>query len=151
MIRNIRYRRDQRQLEEEEEIWFNEEDDFSDVVPTSKTDIETYSKSTGILQLQFLKKSFDLWDIFDFVITLHKLNLPYFVFFSIEADKNLNEKNGPANRQLTMTTTTATVNDHTSPSSNTNSSASSSSPVQEKKFVSQNGTSVEQIDSYYLT
>lgn len=44
MIRNIRYRRDQRQLEEEEEIWFNEEDDFSDVVPTSKTDIETYSE-----------------------------------------------------------------------------------------------------------
>lgn len=44
MIRNIRYRRDQRQLEEEEEIWFNEEDDFSDVVPTSKADIETYSK-----------------------------------------------------------------------------------------------------------
>lgn len=43
MIRNIRYRRDQRQLEEEEEIWFNEEDDFSDVVPTSKADIETYS------------------------------------------------------------------------------------------------------------
>lgn len=44
MIRNIRYRRDQRQLEEEEEIWFNEEDDFSDVVPTSKTDIDTYSE-----------------------------------------------------------------------------------------------------------
>lgn len=44
MIRNIRYRRDQRQLEEEEEIWFNEEDDFTDVVPTSKTDIESYSK-----------------------------------------------------------------------------------------------------------
>lgn len=56
MIRNIRYRRDQRQLEEEEEIWFNEEDDFSDVVPTSKTDIETYSKSTGILQLPTISK-----------------------------------------------------------------------------------------------
>ena len=26
-----RYRRDQRQLEEEEEIWFNDEDDFTDV------------------------------------------------------------------------------------------------------------------------
>ncbi|XP_059620925.1 serine/threonine-protein phosphatase 4 regulatory subunit 3 isoform X1 [Phlebotomus argentipes] len=40
MIRNIRHRRDQRQLEEEEEIWFNEDDDFSDV-PTSKTDLDT--------------------------------------------------------------------------------------------------------------
>lgn len=42
MIRNIRYRRDQRQLEEEEEIWFNEEDDFTDV-PTPKPEIESYS------------------------------------------------------------------------------------------------------------
>lgn len=42
MIRNIRYRRDQRQLEEEEEIWFNEEDDFTDV-PTTKPEIESYS------------------------------------------------------------------------------------------------------------
>lgn len=57
MIRNIRYRRDQRQLEEEEEIWFNEEDDFSDVVPTSKTDIETYSKHQFFLFLSIL--SFD--------------------------------------------------------------------------------------------
>ncbi|GAB0092491.1 Serine/threonine-protein phosphatase 4 regulatory subunit 3 [Sergentomyia squamirostris] len=40
MIRNIRHRRDQRQLEEEEEIWFSEDDDFSDV-PTSKTDLDT--------------------------------------------------------------------------------------------------------------
>ncbi|XP_055716066.1 serine/threonine-protein phosphatase 4 regulatory subunit 3 isoform X2 [Phlebotomus papatasi] len=40
MIRNIRHRRDQRQLEEEEEIWFNEDDDFSDV-PTSKPESET--------------------------------------------------------------------------------------------------------------
>lgn len=48
MIRNIRYRRDQRQLEEEEEIWFNEEDDFTDV-PTAKPEIESYSmmKSNG--------------------------------------------------------------------------------------------------------
>lgn len=30
MIRNNRYRRDQRQLEEEEEIWFNEEEDFAE-------------------------------------------------------------------------------------------------------------------------
>lgn len=78
MIRNIRYRRDQRQLEEEEEIWFNEEDDFSDVVPTSKTDIETYSKSAGILQLEFSKKVF--WSlkyrVFDSVQCMHKLNSP---------------------------------------------------------------------------
>lgn len=42
MIRNIRYRRDQRQLEEEEEMWFNEEDDFTEV-PTAKPEIESYS------------------------------------------------------------------------------------------------------------
>lgn len=43
MIRNMRYRREQRQMEEEEEIWFNEEDDFADVVQPTRTDIETYS------------------------------------------------------------------------------------------------------------
>lgn len=42
MIRNIRYKRDQRQLEEEEEIWFNEEEDFTDV-PANKPEIESYS------------------------------------------------------------------------------------------------------------
>lgn len=38
ILRNSRYRRDQRQLEEEEEIWFNEDDDFDDgeaVVPAT--------------------------------------------------------------------------------------------------------------------
>lgn len=44
MIRNIRYRRDQRQLEEEEEIWFNEDDDFPDVVPTHKPETDSYRK-----------------------------------------------------------------------------------------------------------
>lgn len=40
ILRNSsRYRRDQRQLEEEEEMWFNEEDDFSDV-PTTKVNPE---------------------------------------------------------------------------------------------------------------
>lgn len=35
ILRNSnRYRRDQRQLEEEEEMWFNEEDDFADVPAT---------------------------------------------------------------------------------------------------------------------
>lgn len=33
-LRNTRYRRDPRQPPEEEEMWFNEEDDFEDV-PTS--------------------------------------------------------------------------------------------------------------------
>lgn len=33
-LRNSRYRRDPRQPPEEEEMWFNEEDDFEDV-PTS--------------------------------------------------------------------------------------------------------------------
>ncbi|XP_063706016.1 serine/threonine-protein phosphatase 4 regulatory subunit 3 isoform X2 [Culicoides brevitarsis] len=42
ILRNsARFRRDPRQLEEEEEIWFNEEDDFGDVHSTSKTDIES--------------------------------------------------------------------------------------------------------------
>lgn len=50
MIRNIRYRRDQRQLEEEEEIWFNEEDDFTDV-QTSKPEIESYSMMKSNLLL----------------------------------------------------------------------------------------------------
>lgn len=38
ILRNSRYRRDQRQLEEEEEMWFNEDDDFDDgeaVVPAA--------------------------------------------------------------------------------------------------------------------
>lgn len=36
ILRNSnRFRRDQRQLEEEEDMWFNEEDDFTDV-PTTK-------------------------------------------------------------------------------------------------------------------
>lgn len=39
MIRNMRYRRDQRQMEEEEEIWFNEDEDF-DVVPTNKPEMD---------------------------------------------------------------------------------------------------------------
>lgn len=55
--------------------------------------------------------------------------IAFFVSFDA-ADKNLNEKNGPTSKQLTMTTTTTNV--HTSPSSNTNSSPSSSSPVQDQ-------------------
>lgn len=43
MIRNIRYRRDQRQMEEEEELWFSEEEDYTDVVPANKTEIDPYS------------------------------------------------------------------------------------------------------------
>lgn len=30
ILRNSRYRRDQRQMDEEEELWFNDEDDFED-------------------------------------------------------------------------------------------------------------------------
>lgn len=51
MIRNIRYRRDQRQLEEEEEIWFNEDDDFPDVVPTNKPEVDSYRKCLQICKL----------------------------------------------------------------------------------------------------
>lgn len=41
ILRNSRYRRDQRQMEDEEEMWFNEDDEFDDneaIVPTA-TDI----------------------------------------------------------------------------------------------------------------
>ncbi|XP_018322468.1 serine/threonine-protein phosphatase 4 regulatory subunit 3 [Agrilus planipennis] len=44
ILRNSRYRRDQRQMDEDEEIWFNEDDDFDDneaVVPAATTDILT--------------------------------------------------------------------------------------------------------------
>ncbi|PSN32503.1 hypothetical protein C0J52_21946 [Blattella germanica] len=55
ILRNSRYRRDQRQLEEEEEMWFNEDDDFDDgeaVVPAANdilskkldSDIESIGK-----------------------------------------------------------------------------------------------------------
>lgn len=30
ILRNSRYRRDQRQLEEEEELWFNEEEEYDE-------------------------------------------------------------------------------------------------------------------------
>ncbi|XP_046750640.1 serine/threonine-protein phosphatase 4 regulatory subunit 3 isoform X2 [Diprion similis] len=42
ILRNSRYRRDQRQLDEEEEMWFNEEEDFDEgeaVVPAAAADI----------------------------------------------------------------------------------------------------------------
>lgn len=35
ILRNSRYRRDQRQLDEEEEMWFNEDDDSDEVIPFS--------------------------------------------------------------------------------------------------------------------
>lgn len=38
-------------MEEEEEIWFNEEDDFTDV-PTTKPEIESYSMMKSNLTLQ---------------------------------------------------------------------------------------------------
>jgi len=53
ILRNSsRYRRDQRQLEEEEEIWFNEEDDFADVAANKVT--AELDSSLG----NFLKKSY---------------------------------------------------------------------------------------------
>ena len=41
-MRTNRYRRDQRQLDEEEEMWFNEEDDFDEgeaVVPAPNSNL----------------------------------------------------------------------------------------------------------------
>lgn len=58
MIRNIRYRRDQRQLEEEEEMWFNEDDDFPDVAPTSKPDVDSYRKYLIWLDFVFFSLHF---------------------------------------------------------------------------------------------
>lgn len=72
MIRNIRYRRDQRQLEEEEEIWFNEEDDFPDVVPSSKADIETYSKCFCV---HFFKFPLLCYDFFFNCISFHSMEI----------------------------------------------------------------------------
>lgn len=42
ILRNSRYRRDQRQLDEEEELWFNEEEEFDEgeaVVPAIAADV----------------------------------------------------------------------------------------------------------------
>lgn len=42
IMRTNRYRRDQRQLDEEEEMWFNEEDDFDEgeaVVPAANSSL----------------------------------------------------------------------------------------------------------------
>lgn len=56
-MRTNRYRRDQRQLEEEEEMWFNEEEDFNEVVPQHKTDLDTtlgnYKKNPITAYLKF--------------------------------------------------------------------------------------------------
>lgn len=65
MIRNIRYRRDQRQMEEEEEIWFNEDDDFTDVAPANKPEIEAYSmmkSNSGELKL-LVDVAFFSWNL----------------------------------------------------------------------------------------
>lgn len=53
ILRNTRYRRDQRQLEEEEEIWFNEEDDFSEVPTSNKPDLDS---TLGKLKIFLFKK-----------------------------------------------------------------------------------------------
>lgn len=51
ILRTSRYRRDQRQLDEEEEMWFNEDDDFEDseaVMPTAAEDLlSTSNKKMG--------------------------------------------------------------------------------------------------------
>lgn len=77
ILRNSRYRRDQRQLEEEEEIWFSEEDDFEDgeaVVPATNdllgkkldSDLDSIGKfqensgriNLNIMDVQLRKKIF---------------------------------------------------------------------------------------------
>lgn len=59
ILRNNRYRRDQRQLEEEEEMWFNEEDDFDDgeaVVPANTSNIINKKLNS---ELESIGKSID--------------------------------------------------------------------------------------------
>jgi hypothetical protein len=61
MLRNnSRFRRDQRQLTEEEEMWFNEEDDFEDVPADSKLDSmgESWTTSRYFRNSTNLKKLF---------------------------------------------------------------------------------------------
>ncbi|XP_017775212.1 PREDICTED: serine/threonine-protein phosphatase 4 regulatory subunit 3 isoform X3 [Nicrophorus vespilloides] len=51
ILRNSRYRRDQRQLDEEEEMWFNEEDDFDDnetMVTSNTSDILSKKLDTDL-------------------------------------------------------------------------------------------------------
>ncbi|XP_014226663.1 serine/threonine-protein phosphatase 4 regulatory subunit 3 isoform X2 [Trichogramma pretiosum] len=51
ILRNSRFRRDQRQLDEEEEMWFNEEEDFDEgeaVVPAATADLVPTGKKLGI-------------------------------------------------------------------------------------------------------
>lgn len=110
MIRNIRYRRDQRQLEEEEEIWFNEEDDFTDV-PTAKPEIESYS----------MMKSNRAWKL---SMNVSKFFFLSFFFVRVWADK-IAEKNGQSKTNSTSPTST---NSHSSanalPAGNSQSSSS---------------------------
>lgn len=49
IIRNNRFRRDQRQLEEEEEMWFNEDEDFPDVPPPKSSDIDNTLGTQSII------------------------------------------------------------------------------------------------------
>lgn len=51
ILRNSRYRRDQRQMDEEEEMWFNEDDEFDDneaIVPAATTDILSKKLDTDL-------------------------------------------------------------------------------------------------------
>lgn len=62
ILRSSRYRRDQRQMDEEEEMWFNEDEDFDDnetVVSSTATDIistkDTNLESIGYSQYKIEK------------------------------------------------------------------------------------------------
>lgn len=48
ILRSGRYRRDQRQLDEEEEMWFNEEDDFEDGEAGVPADLLTKKMDTEL-------------------------------------------------------------------------------------------------------
>lgn len=88
ILRNTnRYRRDARQLEEEEEIWFNEDDDFVETPPVKTPEIENTGEgnlivfvkelSLRVFELNFL--GFELSFIrFTFFLIVVGLNLPRF-------------------------------------------------------------------------
>jgi hypothetical protein len=61
LLRNNRYRRDPRQLDEEEEMWFNDDDDIEDgdgVVPASNSpDVLGRTKADADSQLESIGKT----------------------------------------------------------------------------------------------
>lgn len=143
ILRNSnRYRRDQRQLEEEEEMWFNEEDDFPDV-PSTKI-APDLDNSLGRFYYIF---SFPNCQNFPFQITEKLANL-WQKFPGKIIDKKAESQaaaNGPTKSLNTTTTITQiTTNSSTSPphqnQTQTVSSTTTSPPQQSATLNNVNST-----------